>query len=309
MTHKLVLLIPASHLVAPLTALAMHGQRSPPPWDPLSSGGPDVMRSENPGTTISDPGRHAPVREAMPLQRGGTQTSSLAAPAPGRPTRLAIITPVQDYDMDTLLPTPPPSPPPVHTTIVHHEETAMRTDSSVPLTVPSASELRSVLDRASKFGVPGTPDMSPANMDARHLPTATAEAFVRRAFVDWNASGLYQAEDAGVELLCPGWTGAVIQKRPDDLPGGVDRALYVQLPLAFDRSRLRDNMLRILDTASDGVSASRVVFCLERSIPDLASLLHGMCYVGGHLSSIHGQRDEWLQAVPLTSLVLVTVVL
>lgn len=245
----------------------------------------------------------------MPLQRGRAHISSFVGPAPGRPTRLAMITTVQDYDMDTLLPTPPPSPPPVHTAIVHHEDAAMRTDSPAPLAVPTTSELRSVLDHAAKFGVPGTPDMSPANMDARHLPTATAEAFVRRVFVDWNASDLYKAEDAGVELLCPGWTGAVIQKRVDDVPGGVERALYVQLPLSFDRSRLRDNMLRILDTASDGVSASRVVFCLERNIPDLASLLHGMCYVGGHLSSIHGQRDEWIQAVPLSSLVLVTVVL
>ena len=99
------------------------------------------------------------------------------------------------------------------------------------------------------------------------------------------------------------------QKHSHALPGGVDRALYGKLRLSFDRSRLRDNMLRILDMASDSASASRVVFCLERNTLDLASLLHGMCYVGGHLSSMHGQRDEWLQAVPLTSLVLVTVVL
>lgn len=287
----------------------MLGRRSPPPWDPLSSGGPDVMRNENPGITRIDSGRHMPVREAVPLSRSGTHTSHVPGPTPWRPTRLAMITPVQDYDMNTSLPTPPPSPPPVHTTPDHHEDTAIRIDSPTPLNVPTTSELRSVLDHASKFGVPGTPDMSPANLDARHSPTATAEAFVRRAFVDWNTTGSYQAEDAGVELLCPGWTGAVIQKHSHDLPGGIDRALYVQLPLAFDRSRLRDNMLRILDMASDSASASRVVFCLERNTLDLASLLHGMCYVGGQLSSIHGQRDEWLQAVPLTSLVLVTVVL
>ena len=250
------------------------------------------MRNENPGITRNDPGRHMPVREAVPLSRSGTHTSHVPGPTPRRPTRLAMITPVQDYDMNTSLPTPPPSPPPVHTTPDHHEDTAIRIDSPTPLNVPTTSELRSVLDHASKFGVPGTPDMSPANLDARHSPTATAEAFVRRAFVDWNTTGSYQAEDAGVELLCPGWTGAVIQKHSHDLPGGIDRALYVQLPLAFDSA-----------------SASRVVFCLERNTLDLASLLHGMCYVGGHLSSMHGQRDEWLQAVPLTSLVLVTVVL
>lgn len=221
----------------------------------------------------------------------------------------------------TLPPSPPPSPPPR----TDNRPRAASNDSlraeSLPVpmvAVPSASldlPADTALRRAARFDVPGTPNMSPANGDVRHHPTATAEAFMRRIFLHWNEFARFKAEDAGIELQCPGWTGAVVEKcasaQHAAASGGMRnaamRALFVHMPSAYDRSQLREHMLRILDTASDGVCASRVVFCLERSLPDLSSLIHGLCYVGGQVTSVAGQRDEWMEAAPLPTLVLVTV--
>lgn len=322
-----VRLIQASPLCVLHTALAMHGQRSRPPWAPWSSGGPDVSRDEIPGASASAgaAGRRAPVREAAPLRQSRTlfgAPRAIHASTLGRPTRppLRHSATAYTHDQSMLPPSPPPSPPPTYTDytaivgtagsplppLSSDEDTHSLSSSFVPT---NAVHIQTTLQRTAQFDVPGTPDMSPANMDVRHHPAATAEAFLRRIFVDWNASARYKAEDAGVELLCRGWTGAVVQNDAQAPVSAERRALYVHMPRDCDRTQLRDHMLRILDTASDSVCASRVVFCLERNIPDLASLLHGMCYVGGQLSSVQGQRDEWMQATPLASLVLVTVVL
>ena len=169
---------------------------------------------------------------------------------------------------------------------------------------------------AARFDVPATPDMSPANQDAHHHPTEAAEAFMRRVFVDWTVSRAFQAEDAGVELVCPGWTGAVAQRLHTPEGAGrklpldpSTRALYVHMPRSCDRSALRDHILQLLDTASERVCAGRVVFCLERNLPDLSSLLHGLCYVGGQVATRAGQPDPWTGRQPLASLVLVSVTL
>lgn len=172
------------------------------------------------------------------------------------------------------------------------------------------------LRHQARFDVPGTPDMSPAQYDAHHHPTEVAEAFMRRIFVDWSTSRAFQAEDAGVELVCPGWTGAVAQRlgtshgKQRQMPLELStRSLYVHMPRACDRGALRDHILQLLDTASERVCAGRVVFCLERSMPDLASLLHGLCYVGGQVTSRAGQLDAWTDLHPLPALVLVSVAL
>lgn len=302
-----------------------------------------MTTSEMPGSS-SGPGRRAPVREAAPfLRRSRTTesfvhpTSSLLPPSPPPsppPTyrsnpihehRDAVSREgdaVQDTNDDDYVQhgmdrrgddyVPDEG-------VERHSERHRRRcpdhhlsmDSNAALAplISPTSFIRTSLQLASRFDVPGTPDMSPANMDVRHQPTAMAEAFLRRIFVNWNASSAYKAEDAGIELLCPGWTGAVVQKNTCTTRSAQLRSLYVHMPRSFDRSTLRDHLLRVLDSASDSVCASRVVFCLERDIPDLSSLLHGLCYVGGQLSSLQGQRDEWVQATPLASLVLVAVTL
>lgn len=325
------------------TAPAMHGRCNPPPWAPWFGGGPDVTTSEMPGSS-SGPGRRAPVREAAPfLRRSRTTesfvhpTSSLLPPSPPPsppPTYRSNLIhehrdavsregdAVQDTNDDDYVQhgmdrrgddyVPDEG-------VERHSERhrrrcpdhhlSMNSNAALAPLISPTSFIRTSLQLASRFDVPGTPDMSPANMDVRHQPTAMAEAFLRRIFVNWNASGAYKAEDAGIELLCPGWTGAVVQKNTCTTRSAQLRSLYVHMPRSFDRSTLRDHLLRVLDSASDSVCASRVVFCLERDIPDLSSLLHGLCYVGGQLSSLQGQRDEWVQATPLASLVLVAVTL
>ncbi|WFD32105.1 hypothetical protein MSPP1_003147 [Malassezia sp. CBS 17886] len=219
---------------------------------------------------------------------------------------------------------PPASPSPT---------TSPRPASALPVQHPPlASTLRAYLRHASLYDAPGTPDMSPAN-DVHHHPQATAEAFMRRIFTDWDAHGTWTVEDAGVELLCLGWSGAVVEDKcgaavegdcggdgPHALddratlvtplsqqPRGTKRALFVHMPASCDRTQLRDHILTILDAASERVSAQRVVFCLERSLPDLSSLLHGLCYVGGEVATTGTQRDPWTGAHPLASVVLVSV--
>ena len=302
-----------------------------------------MTSSEMPGSS-SGPGRRAPVREAAPfLRRSRTTesfvhpTSSLLPPSPPPsppPTYRSNLIhehrdavsregdAVQDTNDDDYVQhgmdrrgddyVPDEG-------VERHSERhrrrcpdhhlSMNSNAALAPLISPTSFIRTSLQLASRFDVPGTPDMSPANMDVRHQPTAMAEAFLRRIFVNWNASGAYKAEDAGIELLCPGWTGAVVQKNTCTTRSAQLRSLYVHMPRSFDRSTLRDHLLRVLDSASDSVCASRVVFCLERDIPDLSSLLHGLCYVGGQLSSLQGQRDEWVQATPLASLVLVAVTL
>ncbi|KAK0531663.1 hypothetical protein OC834_002881 [Tilletia horrida] len=55
---------------------------------------------------------------------------------------------------------------------------------------------------------------------------------------------------------------------------------------------LRHAVLNILDLASETLSCSTVVFVLERSRPDLADLLHGLCYVGGQVLHVKGASSR-----------------
>jgi len=213
---------------------------------------------------------------------------------------------------------PPPSPTLSGRRHRAPEHTPSQRWSQVSSSAPIAStSIRSAVQHTARFDVPGSPEVSPAQHDVHHHPKATAEAFLRRIFVDWHTSGaLLQAEDAGVELVCRGWTGAVVQKcdisyRASMAPPGVrcakDRSIYVLMPRSCDRSQLHEHILRILELASQSVCAARVVVCLEKNLPDLSSLIHGFCYVGGEVSSMNGQRDAWSLATPTASLVLVSI--
>ena len=196
-----------------------------------------------------------------------------------------------------LPPSPPPSPPPVAAEpSIDSRPARLRPDTRVLYT---ALEL---------FDAPATPDISPAN-GAHHHPDLSAAAFMRRMFVQWDDPSSCTAEDAGVELVCRGWTGVVVDRSHTTPPSRdpARRSLYVHMPATMDRSRLRDDVLAVLDLASERAAASRVVFCIERSISDLGSLLHGLLYVGGQVVSAGGTPDPWIGAAPRAALVLVSV--
>ncbi|WFD36483.1 ATP-binding cassette long-chain fatty acid transporter pxa2 [Malassezia cuniculi] len=223
-----------------------------------------------PGTA---PGRRASVRETAPRERADNRAQYRR--------RLG------------LPPSPPPSPPP-------EEDDDAVVLSRHELLRPDTRALYAAFER---FEAPATPDISPAN-GAHHHPDQSAATFVRRIFTRLDDAVPYAAEDAGVELACPGWSGAVVERThtthsPRD---PARRTLYVHMPANMDRSRLRDNVLAVLDLASERAAAGRVVFCLERSTRDLVSLLHGLLYVGGHVVSAGGAPDPWLGAAPREAL-------
>ncbi|WFD00813.1 hypothetical protein MYAM1_003565 [Malassezia yamatoensis] len=270
---------------------------------------------------ISVPGRSASVRETTP------STTSAENIVSAQPIHLSTTVPIS-----TLPLSPPPSPPlrprrspsdtariaadhdtsldPVREAEPHPATNRWLSDSMNPL-----DHTVQLLRHAAQFDVPSTPDMSPANQELHHYPTQAAEAFMRRIFLDWNHSGQFQAEDAGVELVCAGWTGAVAQKL--DLPTSSQgklplnpgtRSLYVHMPRSCDRSLLRDHILQLLDLASERVRAERVVFCLERNLPDLHSLLRGLYYVGGHITpSRSNSLDSWTEFHAIPSLIFCSV--
>lgn len=161
-----------------------------------------------------------------------------------------------------------------------------------------------------RFDAPATPDISPVN-GAHHHPDASAAAFMHRMFPQWDGAPPCTIEDAGLELVCPGWSGAVVARgHTDPAPRDiVRRTLYVHMPAGTDRARLRDDVVAVLELATQRVAAGRVVFCIEQGIIDLVPLLHGFRYVGGHVVSAGGEPDPWLGASPRAALVLVSVAL
>lgn len=269
----------------------------------------DVTSEEIPEPSGS--GRRASVRETTPHTSTGStfHATPSSAHRATSPSETDSSSPVSTFPIS-----PPPSPPLTSRCLREPEHTPSQRWAPAPM---ASTSIRSALQQSARFTVPGTPEVSPAQYDVHHHPKATAEAFLRRIFVDWHTSGaLLQAEDAGIELVCRGWTGAVVQKcdlsyRASTAPSGVrcakDRSLYVLMPRSCDRSQLHEHILRILETASHSVCAARVVVCLERDLPDLSSLIHGFCYVGGEVSSMNGQRDAWSLATPTASLVLVSI--
>lgn len=279
-----------------------------------------------------EPGRRSSVRGTAPLTRTANEPSASNTRATARTdargdrAQHGTAIPMQSWpgaDRRMLPPSPPPSPPlpemiedaPASEDSFPSAPDSLIADSvrqALPLAERGDQALRarhcspqvdSALHYAAHFEVPATPEMSPAN-GVHHHPTASAQAFIAKVFPQWDAGLGLEVEDPAVELVCPGWTGAVVSKNAGD---NKDRTLYVHMSTTTDRSQLREHMLAILDMASDRVAAGRVVFCLERSLPDLRSLLHGLCYVGGQATAAPGQRDPWIGLCPVTSLLLVTV--
>lgn len=144
--------------------------------------------------------------------------------------------------------------------------------------------------------MPATPEISPDN-DVRHHGHKSARAFLHRIF--GNVTDEVAIEDAGVELVSPGWTGAVIKTGSDHCitstslasntsssassSSDSQRTLYVSMPKAVDSSLLREQVLSILDAASDKLGCENVMICLQSHMRDFSSVLHGLCYVGGQI--------------------------
>nr|CDI51632.1 putative protein [Melanopsichium pennsylvanicum 4] len=142
--------------------------------------------------------------------------------------------------------------------------------------------------------MPATPEISPDN-DVRHHAQKSAQAFLHRMFD--NVSQNLAVEDAGVELISPGWSGAVIKAGPasahasssfssmcsSDSSADAQRTLYVSMPPVVDATLLREQVLAVLDAASEKLGCDSVMVCLDRAMRDFASVVHGLCYVGGAL--------------------------
>lgn len=144
--------------------------------------------------------------------------------------------------------------------------------------------------------MPATPEISPDN-DVRHYAQKSARAFLQRIF--GNVNDDVSIEDAGVELVSPGWTGAVIKTGVDhsvmstslasatsssaSSSSDSQRTLYVSMPKVVDSSLLREQVLSILDAASDKLGCEHVMICLQSHMRDFSTVLHGLCYVGGQV--------------------------
>lgn len=170
----------------------------------------------------------------------------------------------------------------------HHSRTCDAGDTSIP-----ALEL-----------MPATPEISPDN-DVRHHAQKSAHAFLHRIFA--NVPHNLAVEDAGMELVSPGWSGAVIKSgiasaphasssfsstSSSDSSADTQRTLYVSMPSVVDASVLREQVLAVLDAASEKLGCESVMVCLDRTMRDFASVLHGLCYVGGALVAAAKGTDQ-----------------
>ncbi|KAN0060466.1 hypothetical protein ACQY0O_007797 [Thecaphora frezii] len=153
--------------------------------------------------------------------------------------------------------------------------------------------------------MPATPEVSP-DQEVQHFAVKSAKAFFHRIFKDFSEQA--RVEDAGVELVCPGWSGAVLKTSgsasseaavPHSESYSSDasnssgtssadskRTLYVSMPSLVDQSQLREHVLALLDAASEKLGCDSVVLCLDRQMRDFAMVLHGLCYVGGQVVSV-----------------------
>ena len=152
--------------------------------------------------------------------------------------------------------------------------------------------------------MPATPEISPDN-DVRHHAQKSAHAFLHRIFA--HVPHNLAVEDAGVELVSPGWSGAVIKSGAapsphasssfsstcsSDSSADTQRTLYVSMPSIVDASLLREQVLAVLDAASEKLGCDSVMVCLDRAMRDFASVLHGLCYVGGAMVAAAKQAEQ-----------------
>ncbi|KAE8208686.1 hypothetical protein CF327_g7040 [Tilletia walkeri] len=172
---------------------------------------------------------------------------------------------------------------------------------SVPGAVSSGS-LGSIgsPSRSSAIGVTPT---SPLGMSGRHRRDLEAEAEVE------TGEEVEEDEHRTLYVTLPGPVSAPTPpKSPveSEKVGSGDaldeKTSLIQRPLPIRRisrssssassavaATLRHAVLNVLDLASETLSCTTVVFVLERNRPDLADLLHGLCYVGGQVLHVKGR--------------------
>lgn len=152
--------------------------------------------------------------------------------------------------------------------------------------------------------MPATPEISPDN-DVRHHAQKSAHTFLHRIFA--NVPRDLAVEDAGMELISRGWSGAVIKSgaaspvqastslnstSSSDSSADTQRTLYVSMPPVVDATLLREQVLAVLDAASEKLGCDVVMVCLNKAMRDFASVLHGLCYVGGALVAAAKQSEQ-----------------
>lgn len=140
-------------------------------------------------------------------------------------------------------------------------------------------------------------------------------------------------EDAELEPVVAGWTGAVLAVRQawscgrgeggsdadldsseDEVDPRAVRTLYGSLPLASAQfvaggpreadaslpTELREALLHLMDHASETLRCDRIVLSVQADMPIFRSLLHGLCYVGGYVVSYGPQIERAYAALALT---------
>lgn len=162
--------------------------------------------------------------------------------------------------------------------------------------------------------LPETPEstpltMSPADVVTHHQPQISARDFVSSVLPATKRR--YLIEDAGMELVCPGWTGAVLvdtlardsaaraassfssahlshsssSSNSRALPTP-RRTLLTRIAATHDAKDLRSSILDALDHATEKLVVDNVIFVLDRSGMDddkFRAMVHGLCYVGASI--------------------------
>lgn len=150
--------------------------------------------------------------------------------------------------------------------------------------------------------MPDTPEQTPsagpsAYPAVPHHPSACGKRFFDGFLSDFPSGELLSprtVEDAAVELVCEGWSGAVLDQRsecPSSSSAIPPRALYVLLPPKPQLSRLREQVMSVLEVASETLRCQMVFMILDKGCiceADCKSILHGLCYVGGTVVATGG---------------------
>ncbi|TKY90931.1 hypothetical protein EX895_000929 [Sporisorium graminicola] len=180
----------------------------------------------------------------------------------------------------------------------------LHADANRSKSQPNDSAISTHRNALSVELMPATPEISPDN-DVRHHAQKSAHTFLHRIFA--NVPQNLAVEDAGVELVSPGWSGAVIKSSAlgshqasssptsassSDSSADTQRTLYVSMPPVVDASLLREQVLAVLDAASEKLGCDSVMVCLSKAMRDFATVLHGLCYVGGALVAAATEAEE-----------------
>lgn len=260
----------------------------------------------------------------MPPVSAAFAPSSLPPPPSNtHPIRLVPITSPHRHASAPL----PPSPPSTPSQSPRDELSAFSWDQDKAYELRSAVQSMSVRDNNQPHLLPDTPDatpltISPAEALLRHQPSVSALQFIKGILPNIDTvsvkgkelRGRYIVEDAGMELVTQGWTGAVVMdlqysltttslsssEMSRDSGSSSDRitprrTLVTKIGLfQLDTNNLRTAILDVLDHATERLRVDNVMFVLDRShLSDdkFRAIVHGLCYVGASIVG-HGFVEE-----------------